>query len=125
MPFPLPASGEGLGVGLSRRLPLPPAPSPLAERGSNKVSINQPLQGCDESLAAFLFPGFQSKHSHPTRAARVGTPAWLDQRFQRYIFGLVSTREAGVSVKPGREPQVNVRKTNQSPRSGRQTNHHA
>ncbi|HET6646755.1 MAG TPA: hypothetical protein VFH01_05480, partial [Pyrinomonadaceae bacterium] len=28
---------------------------------------------------------FQSKHFHPTRAARVGTPAWagISERFQR------------------------------------------
>jgi hypothetical protein len=31
-------------------------------------------------------PGFQSKHFHPTRAARAGTPAWagIRQRFQRF-----------------------------------------
>ena len=31
-------------------------------------------------------PRFQSKHVHPTRAARVGTPAWAEirQGFQRY-----------------------------------------
>jgi hypothetical protein len=46
----------------------------------------QPLQGCKLSHRAFLNPGFQSKLSHPTRAARAGTPAWADirQRFQRY-----------------------------------------
>ena len=35
---------------------------------------------------ASFFPGFQSKRSHPARAARAGTPAWAGtcQRFQRY-----------------------------------------
>jgi len=32
-----------------------------------------------------FYPGLQSKHFHPTRAARVGTPAWagISQGFQR------------------------------------------
>ena len=35
---------------------------------------------------ASFYPGFQSKRSHPTRAARAGTPVWagISQRFQRY-----------------------------------------
>jgi hypothetical protein len=28
-----------------------------------------PVQGCEQSPRAFLNPGFQSKHSHPVRAA--------------------------------------------------------
>jgi hypothetical protein len=46
----------------------------------------QLLQSCKESLEAFANPGFQSKRFHPTRAARVGTPAWagIGERFQRY-----------------------------------------
>jgi hypothetical protein len=47
-----------------------------------------PFQGCEQSLLAFSNPGFQSKHFHPTRAARVGTPARADisQRFQRLLI---------------------------------------
>jgi hypothetical protein len=35
---------------------------------------------------ALVDPGFQGKHFNPTRAARVGTPAWaeISERFQRY-----------------------------------------
>jgi hypothetical protein len=48
---------------------------------------SQLLQSCKESIEAFSAPGFQSKHFHPTRAARVGTPAWaeISQRFQRTL----------------------------------------
>jgi hypothetical protein len=46
---------------------------------------SQPLQGCELNKCASLSPGFQSKRSHPTRAARAGTPAWagISERFQR------------------------------------------
>ena len=44
-----------------------------------------------------FYPGFQSKRSHPTRAARVGTPAWaeISQRFQRYSLIVVLLRNSG------------------------------
>jgi hypothetical protein len=35
---------------------------------------SQPFQGCEESLTDDDDPGFQGKHFHPTRAARMGTP---------------------------------------------------
>ncbi|HEY2973687.1 MAG TPA: hypothetical protein VGJ48_14330, partial [Pyrinomonadaceae bacterium] len=54
-------------------------------RCSLTAKPSQLLQSCEESIEAFATPGFQSKRSHPTRAARAGTPAWaeISQRFQR------------------------------------------
>jgi hypothetical protein len=39
---------------------------------------------------ACSIPGFQSKHFHPTRAARAGAPAWagICERFQRLVTKL-------------------------------------
>jgi hypothetical protein len=47
----------------------------VASLFANRKSAQLP-QSCEESIEAFSTPGFQSKHFHPTRAARVGTPAW-------------------------------------------------
>src|SRR3989442_842842 len=57
----------------------------VASRFRNRKTLSQLLQSCEESLAPLLNPGFQSKHFHPVRAARPGTPAWagISERFQR------------------------------------------
>ena len=52
---------------------------------NRKASQPPTSRGCEQSCRAILHPGFQSKHSHPVRAARPGTPAWagICQRLRR------------------------------------------
>jgi hypothetical protein len=56
---------------------------PFLEGGTLKelrrrLLIPPPFSGLRTISARILNLGFQSKHFHPTRAARVGTPAWAD-----------------------------------------------